>query len=56
MSEMAIVQIIALVGWLVIVGSAYASYQMSWGKTAQYALTWVAIFGAGFVIVSFLTG
>ncbi len=30
----AIVSIVALLGWLVLAGSAFASYRLSWGKTA----------------------
>ncbi len=50
----AIVSIIALLGWLVLAGSAFASYRLSWGKTAQLALTWLAIFGGAFLLVRLL--
>ncbi len=46
----AIVSIVAMLGWLVLAGSAFASYRLSWSKTAQLALTWVAIFGAAFLM------
>ncbi len=50
----AIISIVALLGWLVVAGSAFASYRLSWGKTAQLALTWVAIFAAAFLVVGLL--
>ncbi len=56
MTEMAVLQIVLAIGWLVLVGSAYASYQKDWGKTAQQALTWVAIFGGAFLLVSLIRG
>lgn len=44
MSELQIVQIVALLGWLVIVGSALASHRLSWSKGVRLALSWAAIF------------
>ncbi|MEM6856266.1 MAG: hypothetical protein AAF559_00215 [Pseudomonadota bacterium] len=55
MSDVAIVSIISLLGWLVLAGSAFASYRLSWGKTAQLALVWLAIFAGLFLLVR-LTG
>ena len=48
------VSIVALLGWLILAGSALASYRMSWGKFAQLALTWLAIFVGLFLLVRLL--
>lgn len=46
MSEHGWVQIVALVGWLVLAASAYASYRMNWSQTIRLALIWAGIFVA----------
>jgi hypothetical protein len=51
-----IVSIVGLLGWLFIAGSALASYRLGWSRIAQLALVWLAIFGAGFLIVSLVKG
>lgn len=50
MTEANTVQIIALVGWLVLMGGAFASYKLSWKKSLTMVLAWVAIFAFVFVI------
>ncbi len=50
-----IVSIIALLGWLVLVGGALASYRLGASKMIRLALIWLAIFVGGFVIVSLLS-
>lgn len=50
-----IVAIIALLGWLVLVGGALASYRLGASKMIRLALIWLAIFVGGFVIVSLLS-
>ncbi len=50
MNDASTIQIISLVGWLVLAGSAFASYQLSWKKGLTIALSWVAIFAFVFVI------
>ncbi|MEM7688109.1 MAG: hypothetical protein AAF291_03730 [Pseudomonadota bacterium] len=54
MSELGTVSIIAMLGWLVLVSMSFASYRLSWGKTAQLALVWLAIFVGLFLIVRLL--
>lgn len=54
MSTYAIVSIIAMLGWLVLAVSAFASFRLSWGKTAQMALTWLAIFVGATLLVGLL--
>lgn len=49
-----IVAIIALLGWLVLVGGALASYRLGASKMIRLVLIWLAIFVGGFVIVSLL--
>ncbi len=54
MNDVAIVSIIAMLGWLVLAGGAFASFQLSWGKTVQMILIWACIFTGGFLLVSLL--
>jgi len=53
MSEGALVSIVAMLGWLILCGSALASYQLGWSKIAKIALTWAAIFVGGFLLAQF---
>jgi hypothetical protein len=52
-SDGALISIVALVGWLVVAGSAFASYRLGWSKILQIAVIWVAIFAGLFVIADF---
>ena len=54
--ETSLVQIVALVGWLILAGSALASYKLSWGKAAKMALTWTAIFVGVFLLFDLVRG
>jgi len=51
LSDVALVSIVSLLGWLVLAGAALASYRLSWGKAAQLALVWLAIFAGLFLLV-----
>ena len=55
MSETAIISLVAMLGWLFLMGSALASFKLGWGKLAQMALVWLAIF-AGLYVVADLLG
>lgn len=44
MSEMDTIQIVALLGWLVLVGSALAAYRLSWRRSVIYLLIWGSVF------------
>ena len=55
MNEGAWISIVAMLGWLVLAGSALASYRLGWGKIVQLALVWLAIF-AGLFVISDLLG
>jgi len=46
MSDIQIVQIISLVGFLILAISALASFRLSWAKALRTALIWSAIFCA----------
>lgn len=46
MSEIQIVQIISLVGFLILAGSALASFRLAWSKALRMVLIWGAIFCA----------
>ncbi|MBE5072855.1 hypothetical protein IM511_00885 [Erythrobacteraceae bacterium E2-1 Yellow Sea] len=56
MKEVQTVQLIAMIGWLILVGSALASYRFSWGKGLTMALAWSAIFGGVFVLFNLIGG
>ena len=54
MNEEAIISIVALLGWLILAGSAMASYRLGWSKMLQLALVWFAIFAGLFVVADLL--
>lgn len=54
MSDAGVISIITMIGWLLLAGSALASYRLSWGKTAQLALMWISIFVGLFLLVRLL--
>ncbi len=56
MNEYSVVSFIALLGWLVLCGSALASHKMDWSKGIRMGLTWLAIFGGVFGIFHFVGG
>lgn len=56
MNEGNAVSLIALVGWLILVGGAFASYKLNWKTSLKQALTWIAIFWAVFVLFTLVRG
>ena len=46
MSEFGAVHIVALLGSLILVGSAFASNRLGWKESVRLALTWAGIFVA----------
>ena len=54
MNEGSLISIVALIGWLVLAGSAMASFRLGWSRIAQLALMWLAIFGGLFLLVDLL--
>jgi hypothetical protein len=43
--------LVSSAAWLILVGSALASFQLGWGQMIKMALVWLAIFLGLFVIV-----
>jgi hypothetical protein len=43
--------LVATAAWLVLAGSALASFRLGWGQLLRMALVWIAIFGGLFLIV-----
>ncbi|MGB3712395.1 MAG: hypothetical protein WA985_11985 [Erythrobacter sp.] len=54
MSEGAIISIVALIGWLILAGSALASFRLGWSRILQLSLIWLAIFGGLYLLVDLL--
>ncbi|MEE4288135.1 MAG: hypothetical protein V2J14_02100 [Erythrobacter sp.] len=54
MNDLGIVSLIAMIGWLLLIVAGFASFKLSWGKTAQLALVWLAIFFGLFLLVDLL--
>lgn len=54
MNEGAWVSVVAMLGWLILAGSALASYRLGWSKILQLALIWLAIFAGLFVVADLL--
>ncbi|MCT2558639.1 hypothetical protein N0B51_06570 [Tsuneonella sp. YG55] len=44
MNEISTVQIVALLGWLLLAGSAFAGYRLGWKESIRLALLWAGIF------------
>lgn len=51
MSADFVIPLIASLVWLLIVGSALASYRLGWGQIIKMALIWIAIFLGLFLVV-----
>lgn len=56
MSELQLVSVIALVGWLVLALSAYRAHQVGARKTIVMALAWCAIFALVSGVFSYAYG
>jgi len=56
MNEHSVVQIVALLGWLILCGGALASHKLDWSKAVKMVLTWIAIFVGVFLIFDFVRG
>ncbi len=54
MTEGNTVQLIALIGWLVLMAGAFTSFKLSWKKSITMALGWVAIFAFVFVLFTWV--
>ena len=56
MSEIGIVQIVALCAWLLLAGSAVASFRLGWKENVRLALVWAGIFVAVALVFSLAMG
>lgn len=56
MNENSLLQLVMLVAWLVLAGSAYASYKLEWRTMVRQGFIWAAIFAGVTLIVSLVTG
>lgn len=54
MSEFDSVQLVALLAWLVLAGSALASFRLSWKAVIRMALAWGCIFTGLALAISWL--
>lgn len=52
MNEFDTIQIIYLLGWLILAGSAIAAYRLSWKRSILYLLIWGSIFALVFLVFS----
>lgn len=52
MSPELLIPIVSSIGWLILVGSALASYRLEWSHMLRMALVWLAIFVGLYVIVA----
>lgn len=43
MNQFEIVQIVALVGWLILAASAFAAHGLNWKTSLRHALIWAVI-------------
>jgi hypothetical protein len=56
MSEFGAVQLIALFAWLILAGSAVASFRLGWKESVRMGLIWAGIFTAAFLAFSLVMG
>lgn len=56
MTEFGAMQLVYLVGWLVLAGSALAVYRLNWKRGLLYLLMWGSIFAAVFLVFSLMQG
>lgn len=54
MNEGTVISLVALIGWLVLAGSAIASFRLGWSRIVQLGLIWLAIFAGLFVVADLL--
>ncbi len=53
-SQGQMISLVALVGWLVVVASGFASFRLGARQVVRMALVWIAIFLGALVVVSWL--
>lgn len=50
------IQLVALFGWLILAGSAFASFRLNWRESVRMALLWAGIFVAVGLVFSLAMG
>lgn len=55
MSEGQIVQLVALIAWLVLMASAYASYKLEWRTMVKQAFIWASIFAGVTLVITYFS-
>jgi hypothetical protein len=55
-SDIGWVQLVALFGWLILAGSAFASYRLGWKESIRMGLVWAGIFVAVVLVFSMVMG
>lgn len=50
------IQLVALFGWLILAGSAFASYRLNWRESVRMALLWGGIFVTVALVFSLAMG
>ena len=56
MNQFGVVHLVTLVGWLILVGSAFASFRLGWKENVRLALVWAGIFVAVGLVFSLVMG
>jgi hypothetical protein len=56
MTEGYAIQLIALFAWLILAGSAVASFRLGWKESVRMGLIWAGIFVAVFLVISMMMG
>ena len=56
MTEGSVVQIIALIAWLILATSAFASFRLGWKENVRLALVWAGIFVSVALVFSLAMG
>ena len=56
MTEFGTIQLVALVGWLILAGSALASYRLGWKESVRMGLIWAGIVVAVCLAFSMVMG
>jgi hypothetical protein len=55
-NEYGAVQLVALLGWLILAESAFASYRLGWKESVRVALLWAVIFTSVALLFSLVMG
>ena len=56
MNAFGTVQLVALIGWLILAGSALASHRLGWKENVRMGVIWAGIFVAFGLVFSLVVG